>query len=472
MNKTIKTFYDKLPLPLQDIIVNLKGYQIERERYGEKFNQLLKELEISQWKDLDWHLDKQNEKLRLLIAHAYEQVPYYREIMDEKSLKPSDFKNISDISKLPVLNKETVRKRQKDLMARNASRRKLKMGHTSGTTGSPLEVWWDIPSILISTATLWRFRGWAGLRYGDPFVTVTGNVIVPLAQKNPPFWRYNKFQNQLLVSSFHLTEQNIDVVLAKIRAFKPKAIDAYPSTAFILAKRLLDSSETLHLNSIITSSETLYTHQRELIEKGFGCRVYDFYASAERVVFATECEHHTGHHVYPEYGITEIVDARGNPCSVGITGRVIGTGLENFAMPLLRYEIGDMTNWTNICCPCGRNGMPMFSPITTKAEDMLVLSDGRIISPSILTHPFKPMHNIFESQIIQEEKDRIRILIVPRSKFSANDEKILVGALKERLGSLIKIEIELVSNIPRTSGGKLRWVISKVPSAYRVDALK
>ena len=186
---------------------------------------------------------------------------------------------------------------------------------------------------------------------------------------------------------------------------------------------------------------------------------------AERVVFASECERHSGHHLNLDYGITEFLDSNNETVEDGKLGKIVATSLHNFAMPFIRYETSDATASKTGTCPCGR-GFPLIEDIATKHESIVTLPDGRLISPSVLTHPFKPMHNIAESQIIQEAVDQLIVKIVKRNGYSVNDEIALLKAFGERLGSKMKINVEYVDSIPRTKNGKFRWVVSKIPPKF------
>ena len=190
--------------------------------------------------------------------------------------------------------------------------------------------------------------------------------------------------------------------------------------------------------------------------------MFDYYALAERTVFATECERHEGHHLCMEYGISEILDEKNEPLPKGKIGKLVGTSLHNFGMPLIRYVTNDMTALRDHACSCGR-GLELMDDVTTKAEDTLTLKDGRLISPSVLTHPFKPMNSVEESQIIQKEHDRIVIKIVPRKDYTEADTAHLIREMKIRLGNEVRVEIEMVERLERSGSGKFRWVISEVP---------
>jgi phenylacetate-CoA ligase len=305
---------------------------------------------------------------------------------------------------------------------------------------------------------------WAELRLedgGDRVAVLRGNVIVPLGQKRPPFWRHNRALNQMVCSTFHLSPANLDHYVAALREFAPAVIDGYPSSLYVLAKLLLNRGETLPLRAAITSSETLYDFQREAIESAFACRVFDYYAAAERVVFTIECDRHEGHHICEEYGVTEILDEADQPVTVGEEGVIVGTSLHNLAMPLIRYRTTDRTARLLRACACGR-GLPLMADVTTKAEDVLRLCDGRLISPSVLTHPFKPLDSIEGSQLVQTDLDRLLVRIVPGGGFSDADRAQLVRELKARLGDDMRIDIEIVDELPRTSRGKFKWVVNEI----------
>ena len=212
----------------------------------------------------------------------------------------------------------------------------------------------------------------------------------------------------------------------------------------------------------VTSSETLYDFQRAAIEQAFRCRVFDYFALAERVVFSGECDRHEGHHISMEYGLAEVVDDRGIPVAPGTEGRLVGTSFHNLAMPLLRYVTNDRTALPDRQCSCGR-GHEFMEDVTTKAEDVLTLSDGRLISPSVLTHPFKPLDCIEGSQIVQKAPDHVVIRIVAGKDFRPSLVDHLVGEFKERLGDDVRIDVQLVDQLEQSINGKFKWVISKVP---------
>lgn len=445
----------------QHIALNLFSLNVHLERYGIPFKKISEELRRTQYYSKNQINDYQNMRLERLIRHAYHQVSYYKELFDRNGLKPSDIKTKDDLYKIPILTRKDVHENGQRMIADNFSANKLIHGHTSGTTGTPLSFYWDKNTCVYTNAVDWRQKNWAGINYGDPIAIFLGRTIVPPHREKPPFWQKDHIHNQLWMSSFHMNKKNLPDYIKKMKKFQPAAIEGYPSTLYILARFLSKSNSTFPLKAAFTSSETLLPIQREVIEKAFECKVYDFLGLAERVVFATECECHSGHHLNFEYAINEIVDKNDLLVEQGSQGYLVGTSLHNYAMPFIRYKTNDISRIRTDDCPCGRK-MLLIDDITTKAEDIVVTPEGKMVSSSVLTHPFKPLTNILESQIIQEDLYNLLIKIVREKGFDESSIDKLIFSLKERIGDSIKIKIEFVEHIPRTESGKFRWVISKV----------
>ena len=465
MNRYAAALYRHAPVWGQNLMLTGFAALLERERYGGRFaeyREFLGRSERFTTAELEAY---QDERLRDIVAHAYATVPYYRRIFDERKLRPADIRGRGDLYKLPLLTKDDIRRHFDDLRSRDVPARALKTGHTSGTTGMPLTVGYDRDTIWMTYAVFDRHYRWAGLRMGrdgDRVAVARGNVIVPLEQRRPPFWRFNRIQNQMLLSSFHLSKDNLPAYFEALRQFQPAVLDGYPSTLYLLAKYLQNRGERFPLRAAVTSSETLYDFQREAIESSFSCRVFDYYALAERAVFSHECDRHEGHHLAMEYGLAEVTDPSGGPLPRGQSGRLVGTTLHNKAMPLIRYATNDMTALRPGACSCGR-GLELMEDVTTKAEDVLTLPDGRLISPSVLTHPFKPLDCIEGSQIVQTAPGAVTVRLIPGANYSDALTHHLVRELTARLGDGVRVEVQMVDKLETSANGKFKWVISHVP---------
>ncbi len=462
MNPWLERAYHATPAPVQNLLLSAYGLKLRSERFNERYRAWTRFLEESERYSRGELEAYQDERLRRLIRHAYERVPYYRGIMRERGLAPGDIQSREDLHKLPVLGREVIRRRAKELVADGCTPEKLKPSPTSGTTGSPLVVYWDREQDVLWNVLIWRHRGWAGFSFGERYATLLGRVIVSPRRKTPPFWRHNWAWKQVFLSSFHLAQRNVGAYIDFLERSGVKAIEAYPSTAYILALGMERTGRTLPLKAVFTSSEPLLDVQRELIEERFATKVFDYYGMSEAIMFAGECRHHRGMHHHAEASVVEVVDARGEPVPDGKTGRLLGTTLHNDAMPLIRYEVGDLTARVPDACPCGR-AHPLFAAVTTKAEDIIVTPDGRLVSPSVITHPFKRLKGLVKSQIIQEDPGHLRVRLVLGESAPQALLRQLEEGLSSRLGPETRITIEEVDEIPLGPTGKYRWIVSKVP---------
>ena len=461
----LEKIYHVSPIPIQVLMLNIKAAELYLERYGRKFDKVwdeFKQIESSASSDITTY---QTERMQQLIRHAYETVPYYRDLFVEHKLEPADIKTLTDLAKIPVLTKQTIKDNFNRLVSSSANQRKLRHGHTSGTTGSPLNLLYDIQTCVVHHVADWRQKEWAGLKRGEAYASLQGRVICPSNQQEPPFWRKNYVNNQLFLSSFHLKKECLPHYFDELSRRNIKFIEGYPSTIYTLASYLKSTGQSFPMSAVLTSSETLFEFQRETIEAAFQCKIFDFFGMAERVVFATECDKHGGHHLNQDYGITEFVDPKGHAVPPGASGKIVATSLHNFAFPMIRYQTNDSCSLKPETCSCGC-AFPLMDDVATKDEAIVTLPDGRWISPSVLTHPFKPMENVTESQIIQEDLLYIRILVVKNEKYGNADEAQLLQSFRDRLGEEIEIVIEYPDTIPRTKSGKYKWVISKVKPEF------
>jgi phenylacetate-CoA ligase len=288
-------------------------------------------------------------------------------------------------------------------------------------------------------------------------VTLRGDLVAPLERRQPPYWFYNRFDNQLLVSSRHLREPCIEAIIDEIERFSPAVMQAYPSTAFALARFLKQRGRQLRIPVVFTASEPLHRHQRELIKQRFAARVMDMYGMAERVAFATECEEGSLH-LNPDYSCVELVDEEGKPARD--VGYIVGTTFHNLAMPLVRYRLSDRTRWVSGACRCGRR-FPMIEPVTGKYEDYIYGSDGAFVSPSVLTFAFKGLQSIRQSQVAQVASGVWEVRVVPAPGFSGAEGAEIVRNIHALVDPRVDVRVVVRTEIPCTAAGKFRWVVNE-----------
>lgn len=454
----LQSIYDRVPSPLQNAIVSARGLQNARSRYGHEFRRALDEMMPGQWRSAAAWEALQRERLLAMVEYARAQVPYYRGL---PRLDPGA--SVAEmLGALPVLAKAEVRANPADFRPRDLHRLAVVRFRTSGTTGAPLEV----VQTHRAHATVWagmeRFWRAAGVRLGDRRLSFTGNRVVAGAGSGP-FGRVDRVNARMLMSVYHLGERTVDRYLDEMERFRPAFVDGYPSALLVCARRLAQTGRRIPLVACFPTAETLSPEDRQVLEAGFGTRVYDQYGSAEGAALVTECPAGSLH-VNPEVGVVEVLREDGAPAAPGEEGWLVLTGLQNQAMPLIRYRIGDLARaGTGGRCACGRE-MPRITALSGRQDDVVVTGDGRRIG-MLSFNVFKWTTGIAASQIVQESVDHFVLKLVPGAGYDPSQAQVAVNALRERVGAEVRVDVQVVDDLPRGANGKLRAVVSKVASA-------
>lgn len=460
----LNDLYLHLPIPLQTLWLNAGSLVFSNLRHGRSFRQVLSQLEEMQWWSSEQLAAFQNQALQQLLDRA-SRVPFYRPYLADANSRVLSSSPTDLLSRMPILTKFDLIERGDRLIDPSVARWRLNTGYSSGTTGSPLKVYRDLRSIVFENAIIWRQWRWAGFREADRRVTLRGDIVIPISQRKPPFWRYNAVDRQLLMSSYHLSEATAASYIQQVREFRPHAIQSYPSTAYLLARFALDRGvRDIRPKAVFTSSEVVLDHQREVITEAFRCPIYDWYGTAERVSAIGTCEEGT-YHIFPEYGLTELLPVENrSECS-----RLLGTPFHNLAMPIIRYDAQDLVVPGTSSCACGRS-FPSVKHIEGRYDDYVVTPDGRFIGR--LDHVFKYSEHITEAQIVQESPSEITVRIVTGPGYTSADSDKVRHNLLERTDPSIQVKIDLVQSITRTKNGKFRAVISHCTEqrSYAPDA--
>jgi len=459
MHRVIEDLYCTSPILGQHVLISLYGGYLRLQRYGSSHARLLGELARSEFLGREELEILQLEKLRVLIRHAFDTVPFYRRLSKTLGITHHDITTLQALKKLPIIRKDDIRADPELFLSSAFSRKSLKRINTSGTTGTPLSFWLDKEALKRNYAFYARALSWAGVQINQKSATFAGRVFVPSIQTGPPYWRHNVFNRNLLMSSYHISETTAPRYLEKLEQFAPLFIDSYPSAIFALAQytETHGYAGRVRPRAIVTSSETLLEHQRKTIERAFGCRVFDQYGSAEMVVFASECERGSLH-FHPEYGIAEVVN-QGTEAPAGESGELVCTGFQNLAMPLIRYEIGDTAIRSDAVCSCGRS-FPTLEGVIGRMDDTIVTPDGRQVGR--LDPIFKGAEGIKETQIVQERIDQVIVRIVRGMNFEPHMAQSVVDELKKRVGEAVRVDVVYVDHIERSSTGKFRSVVSRI----------
>ncbi|ENM5736254.1 exopolysaccharide biosynthesis protein VpsH [Vibrio mimicus] len=439
------SFYVKAPIWLQNLMLSLRALSRKMIRENGEMYAVLKEIQANEFSKTDL-AQYQQRQLKQTLANACEKVPYYQHL---------GLQSGSGIEAFPYLDKTILRHEHEQFIS-SVKPSVVVYGATSGTTGTPLTILQDMRSVIREQAFVARQMAWAGYRKGDKRAWIRGDMVVPLSQKQGPFWRYSWFEQMIIMSSFHLTPKAMPSYLQAMVDFGVEVIQAYPSSIAALA-RYLETNQTYYpskLKSIITSSESLSEEDRQVIETRFGCKVFDWYGLFERVAAIGQCEHGR-YHLLSDYSQVELVEAG--------QGRyeLIGTNFNNHYFPLIRYKTGDHVYLSeNETCPCGRV-FPVIDRIEGRIGDYLIGEDGQKVH--ILNHIPKGVNGLIATQFLQNSRDKVVILVVVDSlRFDLVQEEILIKNTKDRIGRNIYIEIRKVESIPKSKNGKVRQAICKI----------
>ncbi len=396
-----------------------------------------------------------DELLADTLRAAIRRIPRYRDVKADFAVNEA-----REVLRecFPVVDRRDLIERPADHYPHGSSPRPWTIvGRTSGTSGTPLQVFRSLESVLWENAVVERHFRWSGYRPGMRRAYLRGDLVVPIDRAAPPYWFMNRYNNQMIISSRHLREGCVDDIIEMLRRFEPFLLEAYPSTAYELALLLEKRDASLRIPYVFTGSEPLYPHQRELIRARLASHVMDHYGMAERIAYATECEHGSLH-VNTDYSYVEIVDEQGQPTED--EGYIVGTTFHNGLMPLLRYRMSDRTRWSRAACACGRT-YPVIEPVTGKYEDTLFGSQGQRISPSVVTFAFKSLAGIKYSQVAQIAPATWEIRIVPEGAFTDAQRRQLVENVKHLVDPGLEVVVRVVEEIARTSAHKYRWIVNE-----------
>jgi phenylacetate-CoA ligase len=440
----LQQFYSALPITLQHVCATAQGAKYHHWRYGGIFSEYLDTLKRTEYLPTEQMRELQKAELDRLLQFATTHVPYYRK---------------HDPSELTT--KDQIRESSADFLADTFPVRALIPWHTSGTTGKPLTIFYSREAMQKMWAFVELYRNNAGVSKDARRGQFTGRMIVPPGQRTSKaiFWRRDLVNHTLLLSTVHLSPENLPHYAAALERFRPEYLSGYPSAMYVLAEYYRQSGRSApRLVTALTSAETLLDHQRRAIEETFATRVCDQYGQAEMQSFWYECE--AGRmHAHPLAGVTEILRPDGTPAEPGEMGEVVLTGLVNYAMPLIRYRVGDTARFASRSCPCGR-GMPVIEEIGGRLDDFVFTRERGFLGR--LDPVLKGIHNIVESQIEQESLDVLHVRFVPAPHFTAEDLQLLENNLRARVGRGIHLEFECTDRIPRSPNGKFRFVISRL----------
>jgi len=415
-----------------------------------------------------WSEDKMNDyrlqKLKFLIDYSKKNVPYYEELFNRIKLDSKDIKQLEDIKKIPILTKKVLRKENEKFISRQYNSSIVKKGKTGGTTGSPVLIYKDIYNRSFTWGSYFRWYEWMGLNYYDPVFSLWGAKKVLSSSLKSKF--SNKLSNFLLndtvFNSFEMDNDMMAIIYKKMRKEKPVLIKGYLSSMLKFAEFVQENDLKINgLRAISTTTETLLPHNRALLEKVFGVKLYNQYGCGEISAISYQCPKNSGMHITQEHVICEVLDKRDNDI-FNKTGRVVATDLDNLVMPFIRYENGDLATLKVENCSCGINH-PFLESVDGRSIETVTLKNGNNVHGVFFTDILYEMNilsdQIQKFQIYQEFVGEIELRIETNLPLNENVKSELELNLKKFLNKVKVIEMKA---IPKDHNGKFRYIINNI----------
>ena len=421
---------------------------------NQPFYSALRQVEQSQyWSESELH-KYQMTKLQQVLDHAIAHVPFYK-----KHATGSDFQSAWEVLQgLPAISKNALIDRPADFRSERPHRTLLKT--TGGSTGQPVTIAKTATALGWEQAVTWRSYRWTGIDVGARQLRFWGTV--PGAARSFRQTIKDLLLNRRRCSAFAFDEADLDRYVGILRRFRPAYCYGYVSMIAELASYINDNNiaEIPQLSCVITTSEVLTERQRERISKAFHCPVFNEYGCGEFGSIAHECQHGSLH-ICSENVLVEIF-RDGARCKAGESGELVVTELNNWAMPLIRYRLGDFGALSDTPCACGR-GLPRIQNIFGRAYDIVVNSAGKKYHGEFFMYILEDAKRsglaIKGMQVRQIAIDALEIKSVCSEESLPSIERFFVDRLKSDFDKDVQVEFFAVDQVDREASGKMRVII-------------
>lgn len=438
------SLYSKLPVFLQNAVVNLQGYIIQKRRFNSNFFRELTRFEGRDASTIDY------DQLKVFMHHA-KRSSFWNDKFKKYDIDIDSPHLVDEIKKLPILTKEEVRANIETIKLDVPGDKVIPIG-TSGTSGSSLKFTQTISMENKQWAVWWRYRKRHGIDVDTWMAWFGGKTIVPVDQKKPPFWRINYPMKQLMFSAHHLSIDTVEGYYDRLKNSKVEWIHGYPSQISFLAGLILEKGlEPLRdIKFISTGAENLMDHQIAVIQAAFGIRPFQHYGLAEGVANISQLPSGKWQ-IDQDFSYVELV-----PTEVeDDLFYIVGTNYSNLSFPLIRYQTNDLIRVKKV-----GEDIEIIS-IDGRKDDFITLPNG--VKLGRLGFIFKNADFVKEAQIYQKSVSQILLRVVKNNNYDEQiHEPILRKECQQRMGDEIMIDFEYLEKIPRTTAGKFQYVVSDV----------
>lgn len=447
---------------------NLVGRLHERI-VGRRTFSCLAELERQQWASPRDVAAIQRQKLRALLLHAYENIPFYRKTLEQRGLNPWVDDPGDILQWMPTLDRNDIRMHQQAMIWRDCPGG-LHPYNTGGSTGEPITFFFDRRRQAYDQAARIRSHRWFGVDLGDREVFLWGSPIETGGHRGLKKFR-DWLLNQFIFDAFRMSPKRINDYWRMLWRLRPSCLFGYPSSLALLAESRPPNPEggkDWKPRVVFVTGEVCYPHHRNTLEQVFDAPVADGYGSREAGFIAHQCPD-GGMHITAENVIVEILGMDG-PCAPGTSGEIVVTHLDAYAMPFIRYRTGDYGRLRAGRCRCGR-GLPLMDVVEGRNTDFLRLPDGTIKHALSVIYPIRALSGIRRFRVVQQEDFSVDVTYEPEgagttssdgSGATADDEltRQVVARVGQALDGAVPVRASKAADIPPSGSGKFRYVIS------------
>ncbi|MDD5249723.1 MAG: hypothetical protein PHY45_12090 [Rhodocyclaceae bacterium] len=396
-------------------------------------------------------LRKQREDLGRIVAFAAANTDYYR---DRFAQVPTGTDGECAIGDLPLLQKQDVSRHLDGLLARGVDRRQAQIGHTGGSTGKPLAFWYDEAKHELMRAGMCRSYMGSGWRPGEKILNFWGARQDTVAGGVFGAGLDDFIAAEKTIAAHEYTARQLRDWAAAVQAYRPTLLQGYASILAELARFVVAHQLRMprSLLGVYSTAEVLDGAQREIMERAFGCKVFNQYGSREIPNIACECRH-GNMHVFTDMVYLESLPEDGDD-------RLIVTSLTNRLMPFIRYDIGDSGRLIDGECGCGWP-FPLMAMGMCRKNDLVRTRSGKSVHPAYFNRLLYGLTQIEQYQFIQDEPGRIVLNVVAPAPLEPGIPAALRQSIRRDVDAQMEFQINYVAEIPRTVSGKHRFVISR-----------
>ena len=436
-------------------------FPLQERLKGHPTLQLIRDMEAAEWLHAEELELLRCTRLKALLEYCSNHVPYIREQFRTAGIHALDIKNLSDLSKLPIIRKSDIRNNRERLRSDIAG--PLSVIATGGSTGEPLILDLSKRRVASRIACRERVSRWWGVSIGTAELALWGSPVELTRQD-----RIRRVRDWLLCTrllpAFEMDEATILRYISIIEQGRWRQIFGYPSALHSLCECAQKHRRQLRESGVrvaFVTGEVLHPYQRDLISETLNCPVADGYGGRDSGFIAHECPQ-GGMHIMADAVIVEIVDRDGCRLPAGEIGEIVVTDLYSAEAPFIRYATGDLGALGRTPCDCGR-AFPVLTDIQGRANDLVVTPDGRVINSLALIYPVRELSGVDQFRIVQKEPTRFHVQLVCNSAYDAHrDEELIRTAWAKLIRSKIDVTVEYVCLLAPERSGKFRHVVSEV----------